>query len=169
MRAIWKGFGEFERVGLIDNAEVSIHGSQASGCAPVADAFKSGAQRIRPVAKPDTIAKSIAIGDPGDGLYAIQVARESGGSIDGITDQEIVDAMKLLASKEGIFAEPAGAITVAQLKKLVEEGKILPDESVVCCVTGNGLKSPENISLSTAQWHTIEPTLQALSRVITER
>ncbi|HYW01432.1 MAG TPA: threonine synthase [Candidatus Acidoferrum sp.] len=167
MRAIWKGFNEFDQVGLTDGSKTSIHGAQASGCAPVANAFESGSDRIKPVAKPDTIAKSIAIGDPGDGHYAIQVAKTTGGRIGSITDREIQDAIKLLACKEGIFTEPAGAVTIAQLKKLVEGGYIKSDESVVCCVTGNGLKSIESVP-SGSKWHTVEPTLEALSKVIAE-
>jgi len=167
MRAIWKGLNEFERIGLIGNGSTSIHGAQASGCAPVATAFKTGNESIKPVARPDTIAKSIAIGDPGDGTYAIEVAKTTGGRIDGIKDIDIQEAIKLLASKEGIFAEPAGAITIAQMKKLVEEGQILPDESVVCCVTGNGLKSVEAVQPSSGQWQIVDPTLKALNTVIT--
>lgn len=168
MRAIWKGLGEFERLGLVDDSKISIHGAQAAGCAPVANAFQSGAERITPIAKPDTIAKSIAIGDPGDGLYAIQVAKATGGRIGSITDDEIRDAIRLLASTEGIFAEPAGAVTIAQMKKLVEGGYIGADESVVCCVTGNGLKSIEAVQHTDARWHSVEPTLRALKGVIKE-
>jgi threonine synthase len=167
MRAIWKGFNEFDQVGLTDGSKTSIHGAQAAGCAPVANAFESGSDRIKPVAKPDTIAKSIAIGDPGDGQYAIQVAKTTGGRIGSVTDREIQDAIKFLACKEGIFTEPAGAVTIAQLKKLVEGGYIKSDESVVCCVTGNGLKSIESVPPG-AKWHTVEPTLEALSKVIAE-
>jgi len=167
MRAIWKGFSEFNQIGLIEEGKTSIHGAQAAGCAPVANAFETGSERIKPVLKPSTIAKSIAIGDPGDGHYAIQVAKATGGRIGSVTDREIQDAIKLLAGKEGIFTEPAGGVTIAQLKKLVEGGSIKSDERVVCCVTGNGLKSIEAVP-SAAKWHTVEPTLEALSKVITE-
>jgi threonine synthase len=167
MRAIWKGFREFDQLGLTDERKTSIHGAQAAGCAPVANAFESGADRVKPVAKPNTIAKSIAIGDPGDGQYAIQVAKSTGGRIGSVTDREIQETIKLLAGKEGIFTEPAGAVTVAQLKKLVEGGYISPDESVVCCVTGNGLKSVEAVPAA-AKWYTVEPTLESLSKVVAE-
>ena len=169
MRAIWKGLNEFERVGLTGDASTAIHGAQASGCAPVANAFESGSDTIRPVAKPDTIAKSIAIGDPGDGAYAIEVAKRTGGTVGKVTDAEIQEAIRLLAGKEGIFSEPAGAVTVALLKKLVDEGRILPDESVVCCITGNGLKSVEAVQASKAQWHTLDPTLPALNALMANR
>ena len=169
MRAIWKGFNEFERVGLIEEVSTSIHGAQASGCAPVANAFENNSETIRPVAKPDTIAKSIAIGDPGDGAYAIEVAKTTQGTIGKVTDAEILDAIRLLAGREGIFAEPAGAVTIALMKKLVDEGEILPDESVVCCVTGNGLKSVEAVQRSKTQWHSLDPTLQALNALMSNR
>ena len=168
MRALWKGLNEFEQIGLIKKAgRTSIHGAQASGCAPVATAFETGNKSIKPIAKPDTIAKSIAIGDPGDGVYAIQVAESTKGRINSITDTEIQEAIKLLASKEGIFAEPAGAIAIAQLKRLAEEGQILPSESVVCYVTGNGLKTTGLVQPSWAQRQTVEPTLQSLNSKIT--
>jgi len=169
MRSIWKGLNEFERVGLTGDASASIHGAQASGCAPVANAFETGSETIRPVAKPDTIAKSIAIGDPGDGAYAIEVAKRTGGTIGKVTDAEIQEAIRLLAGKEGIFSEPAGAVTIALMKKLVDEGQILPDESVVCCVTGNGLKSVEAVQSSKTNWHTLDPTLQALNALMANR
>jgi len=165
MRAIWKGLNEIERIGLIKNLETSIHGAQASGCGPVSTAFETGTS-IKPVAKPKTIAKSLAIGDPGDGNYAIEVAKSTGGKIGGISDVDIQNAIKTLASKEGIFTEPAGAVTIAQLKNLVDSGQIHPDESVVCYVTGNGLKAIDAVPSSPEQWQTLEPTLQALTSAI---
>ena len=167
MRAIWKGMNEAERIGLIEDGSTAIHGAQASGCAPVASAFESGAESIKPVANPNTIAKSIAIGDPGDGKYAIEVAKSTGGKIWSVTDAEIQDAISLLARKEGIFAEPAGAVTIAQLLRLVNEGQIHGDESVVCYVTGNGLKSTEAVQPLPGHWQTLDPTLQALSTIVT--
>ena len=168
MRAQWKGLKEFEEVGLIREADsTSIHGAQASGCAPVATAFENGSKSIKPIAKPETIAKSIAIGDPGDGVYAIQVAESTKGKISSITDAEIQEAIRLLANKEGIFAEPAGAITIAQLKRLAEAGEILPSESVVCYVTGNGLKATGLVQPSWAERQTVEPTLHSLNSTIT--
>ena len=166
LRATWKGLKELERVGLITNAITSIHGAQASGCAPVANAFESGGDSIRPVEKPNTVAKSIAIGDPGDGTYAIEVAKSTGGIIGQVTDTEIQDAIRLLASKEGIFTEPAGAVNIALLKKLVDNGQIKPDESVVCFITGNGLKSVEAVPPAESQWHVLDPTLEALKELV---
>ncbi len=169
MRAIWKGFNEFHRIGLIGKQTPSIHGAQASGCAPVATAFENNTEKIRPIAKPDTIAKSIAIGDPGDGTYAIEVAKRTKGTIGQVTDFDIQNAITLLASQEGIFAEPAGAVTIALLKKLIDQGHIRSDESVVCCVTGNGLKSIEAVPPSKERWHTLDPTLQALNALVGSR
>jgi len=162
MRATWKGFNEFENIGLVNDKRTSIHGAQASGCAPVANAFEAGNDTIQPVANPNTIAKSIAIGDPGDGTYAIQVAKSTGGTVGKVSDAEIQEAIRLLASKEGIFTEPAGAVTIALLRKLVDSGVIGPDESVVCLVTGNGLKSIEAVHPDRTRWYELEPTLRAL-------
>jgi threonine synthase len=153
---------EFELLGLIKNGTTSIHGAQAEGCAPVADAFETGKETIQPVANPNTIAKSIAIGDPGDGTYAIQVANTTGGTIGKVSDAEIREAIRLLASKEGIFTEPAGAVTIALLKKLVDGGQIRPDESVVCFINGNGLKSVEAVQSDRTRWYSLDPTLRAL-------
>lgn len=164
MRATWKGLNEFEQLALIKDASTSIHGAQAAGCAPVADAFETGNEIVRPNANPNTIAKSIAIGDPGDGTYAIQVAHATGGTIGKVSDPEIREAIRLLAGKEGIFAEPAGAVTIALLKHLINNGQIHPDESVVCFVTGNGLKSIEAVRSNTAQWYSLDPTLRALKK-----
>ena len=164
MRATWKGLNEFEQLELVNDGATSIHGVQAAGCAPVADAFEAGREIVQPVANPNTIAKSIAIGDPGDGTYAIQVARATGGTIGKVSDGEIREAIRLLASKEGIFTEPAGAVTIALLKRLIDDGQIHRDESVVCFATGNGLKSVEAIQSDRAQWYSIDPTLQALKR-----
>jgi threonine synthase len=164
MRATWKGLTELEQVELIRDGSTSIHGAQASGCAPVADAFLTGSETIQPVANPNTIAKSIAIGDPGDGTYAIQVAKTTNGTIGKVSDAEIQEAIRLLASREGIFTEPAGAVTLALLKKRLDEGEIRPDESVVCFVTGNGLKSIEAVQPNRTQWYSLDPTLRALKQ-----
>jgi len=164
MRATWKGLNEFEQLDLVKDGSTSIHGAQAAGCAPVADAFEKGKETIQPIANPNTLAKSIAIGDPGDGTYAIQVARATGGTIGKVSDPEIRDAIRLLAAKEGIFAEPAGAVTIALLKDLINNGQIHPDESVVCFVTGNGLKSVEAVQSDATQWYSLEPSLQALKK-----
>lgn len=133
---------------------------------PIADAFTRGSDDVEPIEHPDTIAKSLAIGDPGDGFYALRAIRRSGGVAESVTDEEILEAIKLLAETEGIFAEPAGSVTVAVLKKLVEAGKVLPDEEVVCCVTGSGFKAADTILKEISQPRVIEPSLGALSRFI---
>ncbi len=142
LRAIAVGFEQFREIGLIDRIP-RIFGAQAEGCAPVAQAFKEGRIDVRPIESPSTIAKSIAIGDPGDGKYVLKVVRETGGAVESASDEEILRGILDLAKFEGIFSEPAGAVTVAAAKKLLEDGHISPEESTVCCVTGNGLKTNE--------------------------
>jgi threonine synthase len=157
-----KGFSELHRVGLLDGAEaptVRISGAQADGCSPVATAYSGGADFIRPV-KPKTIAKSLAIGDPADGLYALDVVRESGGAIGSVSDAEIVDAIRLLARTEGIFAETAGGVTIATLAKLAAQGVVRADERVVALVTGVGLKTLDPLADVCRPTATIAPTLE---------
>ncbi len=142
---IKRGLDEFTRVGLIDEHPTRISGAQASGCAPVATAFKAGTDAIRPV-KPTGIAKSLAIGNPADGYYAVKAVRESGGGIEDVTDEEIVEGIKLLARTEGIFAETAGGVVIACLKKLAEQGVVRAGERTVALITGDGLKTIEAVS-----------------------
>jgi threonine synthase len=144
--AISKGFEEFKKIGLIEDKNIRISSAQPDGCAPIVSAFKAGSLEITPIDQPQTIAKSLAIGDPGDGFYALKKIRESKGIAESATNSEIVDGIKLLAETEGIFTEPAGGVAVAVLKKLVERGEVQPDEKVVCYITGNGLKTPEAVS-----------------------
>ena len=140
---IAKGFRELAEVGLVSAGKtVTISGAQAEGCSPVAVAFEEGEEDVRPQ-KPSTIAKSLAIGDPADGYYALREVRSSGGAVSAVADSEIVDAIRLLARTEGIFTEPAGGVTIATLAKLAREGLISPSERVVAYVTGHGLKAPE--------------------------
>jgi threonine synthase len=129
-------------------------------------AFKSKSDYVEPIESPQTIAKSLAIGDPADGVYALKVIRESGGVAESVTDQEILEAIKLLAKTEGVFAEPAGGVAIAVLKKLVETGQISSDEEVVCCVTGSGFKSLDVLSGNVPQPTIIEPVLEALGKVL---
>lgn len=143
---IHKSFNELVKVGLVEESEFRVHGAQATGCSPISEAFKSGGDILKPVAHPKTIAKSLAIGTPADGYYAIKTMRETGGSCEDATDAEIVEGIQLLAKCEGIFAETAGGVTVACAKKLVETGKIPRDESVVLCITGHGLKTQEAVN-----------------------
>lgn len=160
---IYKGFQEFVKVGLVEDKAVRFSGAQAEGCSPVAQAFKEGRDFVAPV-KPNTIAKSIAIGNPADGMYAIELARKTNGAIECATDAEIVEGMKLLAETEGIFTETAGGTTIAVLKKLVEAGKIDPEETTVVYITGNGLKTQEAVQGYTSEPLTIEAKLDSFER-----
>jgi threonine synthase len=160
---IRKGFEELAKVGLIDEEpSVRVSGAQALGCSPIAEAFLSGSDTIKPV-KPDTIAKSLAIGNPADGYFALDVVRNSGGGMAAVTDAEIIDGMKLLARTEGIFTETAGGVTIATLKKLSEEGVIRPDECVVAYITGHGLKTLEALTGTVGPTATIAPTIDAFT------
>jgi len=142
---IWKGMKEFEKIGLIDAVDSKIYAAQATGCAPIVTAVKEGSDIIRPV-KPNTIAKSLAIGNPADGVYAVGTVKESGGWAEDVSDDEIVTAIKLLASTEGVFTETAGGVTLGTAKKLIEQGRIPEHESIVVCITGNGLKTQEAVT-----------------------
>ena len=139
---IWKGFNEFHKIGLIEKPATRMHIAQAEGSAPIVSAYEAGIKDIRPV-RPSTIAKSLAIGNPADGYYALNVIEESGGTAHAVSDQEIVASMRLLAETEGIFSETAGGVTIGVLKRLAEEGAIKPDELTVAYITGNGLKTQE--------------------------
>lgn len=139
---IWKSFKEFQKIGLIDKVDTKVFGAQATGCAPIITAIKEGTELIRPV-RPKTIAKSLAIGNPADGYYSAKVMRESNGWGEDVSDDEIIDAMKLLAETEGIFTETAGGVTLGVAKKLIEQGRIARNESIVVSITGNGLKTQE--------------------------
>ncbi len=161
-----KGFGELWKVGILDEApSVRISGAQADGCSPVATAFSEGTDTIRPV-KPHTIAKSLAIGNPADGFYALDAVRSSGGSCASVTDGEIVEAIGLLARTEGIFAETAGGVTIATLAKLAQQGVVRADERVVALVTGHGLKTVEALAGTVGPTVTIAPTLEAFDEVM---
>ena len=154
-----KGFKELIKVGLVEESGCKIHSAQAAGCAPIINALHKGTDLVTPV-KPNTIASSIAIGNPADGYYVIQAVRESGGWGESVTDEEILDGIKLLARTEGIFTEPAGGTEVAVTKKLIETGRIPRDESIVISITGNGYKTLETVAQSVEQPYTIDATLQ---------
>jgi len=164
--AIWRGLKQFSDLGLIDGLKTRLIGAQPLGCSPIVSAFKSNSNDVNPVDEPKTIAKSLAIGDPGDGMYALRAIRESAGVAELAMDEEIIEAIKLLAKTEGVFAEPAGAITIAVLRKLVESGEIPKDEEVVCCVTGSGFKSSDAILPSIPKPEEIEPSLEELRKII---
>ena len=158
---IRKGFEEMYKVGLLDEEpHVRMSGAQALGCSPIATAYLERSDTIRPV-KPDTIAKSLAIGNPADGYFALDAVRTSGGGFAAVSDGEVVEGMRLLARTEGIFAETAGGVTIATLKQLAAEGVIRPDERVVVYVTGHGLKTLDAVASVAGPTATIAPTLDA--------
>ena len=161
-----KGFEELWTVGLLDEEpHVRVSGAQAEGCSPVATAFTAGDHYVRPV-KPHTIAKSLAIGNPADGVYALDAVRASGGALGAVTDDEIVEGIVLLARTEGIFAETAGGVTIATLAKLAASGVVRPDERVVAYVTGHGLKTIDAVAPTVGPSATIAPTLDAFARAV---
>jgi threonine synthase len=157
---IHKAFTELTKTGLVDGpVTTTMWGAQASGCNPISDCVKSGRERHKPVRKPKTICKSLAIGDPADGYFAAKLIRETGGWADDVSDDDIIDGMLLLAKTEGIFAETAGGTTLAVAKKLIDEGRIPRDEEIVLCVTGNGLKTQDAVFEVIEQPAVIKPTL----------
>ena len=157
---------EFEMMDLIeDGSRTRIHVAQADGCAPIVNALKEGSAFFQPV-KPDTIAKSLAIGNPADGIYAIETVKESGGYGESASDDEIIKAMKLLASTEGIFTETAGGVTLAATKKLIESGRISRDESIVVLITGNGMKTIEAFNGHLSAPHIIDPRLKSFTQLM---
>jgi threonine synthase len=164
--AIMKGFKEFVDIGLLDDCNTKITAAQGAGGAPIVDAIKKMEDFITPIEKPQTLAKSLAIGDPGDGTYALNMIRDSKGFAEDPTDQEIRDGIRLLAKSEGIYTEPAGGVSIAALKRLVDDGSIDRNESVVCYVTGNGLKTPEAISSQLPKPIIIEPDIQSLAPIL---
>src|SRR5437763_1657008 len=160
---IARGFEEWLEIGLLEGELPTLHGAQASGCSPVATAFEAGQDFCRPV-KPDTIAKSLAIGNPADGPYALDLARRTEGSIDAVSDEEIRQGIRLLAQTTGIFTETAGGVTTAVLAKLAERGDIDSDERVVAVITGEGLKTLDCARGTFETWE-IEPTLGSVESV----
>lgn len=162
---IRKAFRELGSLGLVTPAKVKICGAQAAGCAPISRAIEDGRDGILPE-KPDTIARSLAIGNPADGPFAIKAIRDSGGSAAYATDEEIVEGIHLLARTEGVFGETAGGVTVASFRKLLAAGAIDPDEPTVLCITGNGLKTVEAVATTGGQVFTIPPKLREFNRIM---
>jgi threonine synthase len=163
---IHRAFKELEILGLIDGpVTTKIHGAQATGCNPISTAVKTGASKIKPIRNPQTIAKSLAIGDPADGYFASKLIRETGGWSDDVDDEAIVDAMRLLAETEGIWTETAGGVTLAVAQKLIDQGRIERDESIVICITGNGLKTQEPLLERMPRPVVIRPTLEAFEAI----
>jgi threonine synthase len=157
---IHKAYGEFAKLGLVEEVPFSVYGAQATGCAPISHAMKKGTDIVKPVPKPETIVKSLAIGTPADGYYAIHAMKQTGGFAEDVTDDEVVEGIRLLAETEGIFAETAGGVTVACAKRLIETGKIARDESTVLCITGHGLKTQEAIHGKCGAPRVIAPSLR---------
>ena len=162
---IGKAIGEFEKLGLISGSNTKIHAAQALGCGPIVTSVLEDEEFVKPV-RPDTLAKSLAIGNPADGIYAVETVRKSGGYAAHATDDEIVAAMRLLASTEGVFTETAGGVTLASTIKLIESGHIGRDESTVVSITGNGLKTLEVVQDVVAQPHIILPQLGAFEELM---
>jgi len=156
---IHKSYQEAIKIGLVDEAEYSVHGAQATGCSPISAAYKAGQDFFKPV-KPDTIAKSLAIGTPADGFYALKVFKDTHAAADDVTDDEIREGIGLLAETEGIFAETAGGVTVGVAKKLIASGAIPADDSAVLCITGNGLKTIDAVEDHVGKPHEIKPSLR---------
>ncbi|MEK7578614.1 MAG: threonine synthase [Patescibacteria group bacterium] len=162
---IWKSFKELEKLGFVDKVETKVYCAQGRGCAPIVTAIKEKSDIIRPV-KPKTIAKSLAIGNPADGYYALDSVRRSGGYAEEASDEEIIEAIKLLAKTEGIFTETAGGVTLAAAKKLIEQKLIPRDESIVLCITGNGLKTQEAVVKALPRLIKIKPSLSSFEEHI---
>ncbi|HXG06423.1 MAG TPA: threonine synthase [Nitrososphaera sp.] len=167
LNAICKGFEEMHAHGLIDSPKnMRVIAAQPHGCAPVVDAWKRNSDEVIPVERPETIAKSLAIGDPGDGIYVIRRLKQYNGLAEEVNDRQIADGIMLLAQTEGIFTEPAGGVSVAVLRKLVEEDKIKSDETTVCYVTGNGLKATEAIIGLLPKLNVVKPDAAEISAMI---
>ena len=165
---IHKAYTEFAKVGIIKAEPFSVHGAQAAGCSPISTAQKKGTDIVKPVPKPETIVKSLAIGTPADGYYAIRTMKETGGHAEDCTDEEVIEGIRLLAETEGIFAETAGGTTVACAKKLIEAGKIPADESIVLCITGHGLKTQEAIHDKCGAPRVIRPSLREFDSLVAD-
>jgi threonine synthase len=165
---IAKAFCELAHLGWVEPKQVKFFGAQATGCSPIADAVKRELPRFTPQ-KPNTIARSLAIGNPADGPFALRLIRESGGWSEDISDPEIVDSIKLLAETEGIFAETAGGVTAGVAAKLIQQGRIAKDETTVVCITGNGLKTTDAIAADFPATEVIEPKLDAFEALLQEQ
>jgi len=167
LNAICKGFEELETVSLVDKvSKMHMNCAQPHGCAPIVDAFKNNSDDVVPVENPDTVAKSLAIGDPGDGRYVLKRLKQFNGIAEESNNKEILDAILLLAKTEGIFTEPAGGVSVAVLKKMVEQGQIDKNEITVCYVTGNGLKATESLMEALPKPEVMQPDVAKISAVV---
>jgi len=152
-----KAFGELGRLGLVEPTPCKVYGAQATGCSPIATAYENGWDAVKPV-RPKTIAKSLAIGNPADGPYALDAVRRTGGAMGHVSDEKVVEGIRLLARTEGVFAETAGGVTVATLRQLLEQGRIDPDAETVLLNTGDGLKTLDAVSGVVGPDATIAPS-----------
>ena len=167
LNAICKGFEELETVSLVNQvSQMHMNCAQANGCAPIVNAFKKNSTDVVPVESPDTVAKSLAIGDPGDGRYVLKRLKQFNGIAEESNNKEILDAILLLAKTEGIFTEPAGGVSVAVLKKMVEQGQIDKNEITVCYVTGNGLKATESLMEVLPKPEVMQPDIAKILAVV---
>jgi len=164
---IWKAMKEFKQLGLIERVGTKVHAAQALGCGPIVTMIKNDTDVLVPV-RPNTIAKSLAIGNPADGYYAYRTVKESGGYGEHATDGEIIEGMLLLARTEGIFTETAGGVTVAATRKLIDAGVIGKQDSLVVCITGNGLKTPDALYARLETHVKIRPSLSAFDRALAD-
>lgn len=162
---IWKAFKELQKIGLVGEVQTKVHAAQAAGCAPVVNTIKEETEVIKPV-KPETIVKSLAIGNPADGFHAVQTVKDSGGTGAKVSDKEVVEGIKLLAETEGIFTETAGGVVVSSAIKLKEEGIIGGEESVVLSITGNGLKTKEVLKGALRPSLHIKPTVSSFEKAL---
>ena len=160
-----KGFTEFGKLGLVEATPYKVFGAQATGCSPVAQAFAEGHDVIRPV-RPDTIARSLAIGNPADGPYVLDAVRRTGGAVAHVSDTDVVEGIRLLAATEGVFAETAGGVTVATTRKLVESGRLDPDAETVILITGDGLKTLDAVSEQVGPTATVPSTTKAVREAL---
>lgn len=165
---IHKAYKEFIHTGILDEQPFSIHGAQAAGCSPISEAMKKKTELVKPVPNPQTIVKSLAIGTPADGYYAIRSMKETGGQAEDASDPEVIEGIKLLAEYAGIFAETAGGVTVACAKKLIESGAIPRNESIVLCITGHGLKTQEAVDGHCGKPRLIKPSLREFEALIAD-
>jgi threonine synthase len=163
---IHKAFQELHRLGFIAEPSCKMYGAQATGCNPITAAVKNGSEEVRPVRKPNTIAKSLAIGNPADGYFAAKLIRDTGGWAEDVSDSEISEAMALLGRTEGIFAETAGGVTVAVARKLIEQGRLPRDEEIVLCITGNGLKTQDAVAGCLEEPAVIGPALEEFEPLV---
>ena len=163
---IHKAYKEFIRTGILEDQPFSIHGAQAGGCSPISEAMKKGLEIVKPVQRPQTIVKSLAIGTPADGYYAIRVMKETGGYAEDVTDEGVIAGIRLLAETAGIFAETAGGVTVACAKKLIERRRIPRNESIVLCITGHGLKTQEAVQDRCGEPRLIKPSLREFESLV---